>query len=494
MLVFRKFVVLVCLLELGLAVAVKKEHDGTQHADDLRFLKGKKSSKSKKKDATVCVDTGLEIAVTHADPASDVDEGIEGTLLYLVSAAKVREAWNAAKSVSSPIRATRPEENDTVGTFLMVTSSMSRTTITEASMEAEVYSGLYVDGEADIKYAIVCPLPDATTAGDKCKVYRLTDEDTRDARRLRDCNLTCEGICSSDSDCCESGIKCQGFLTKTCGGCTCFSPLSKVVVEGKGEATLTELAVGDRVLTRTSASGPLDTALAYQTVYDFGDWSRTKATTFLQIYTSSKGAPLEITPDHLIFLQDKEFPVAAAEVKVGDLLVGPEHFSPKVLQIKTVVREGFYAPFTSGSTILVDGILASCYTSQSKEQKSHLTIGGRNLLSWHMISHMWLAPKRLLCLGVSIKLCQPPSAQDVESYYEGWTEAGDSVAQFYEQQNVFVQTLMFLFFIVIFTLPIFFVEQLLLGSLPGAVTLVGLFLLSFYSKTVSKKKAPKKSL
>eukprot|EP00978_Attheya_sp_CCMP212_P021920 scaffold64477_cov52-Attheya_sp.AAC.2 len=62
------------------------------------------------------------------------------------------------------------------------------------------------------------------------------------------------------------------------------------------------------------------------------DQNHTAPTRFLQIYTTAQKDPLEITPDHLLYVQeDSSYPVPVGSMKVGDLLVSTSFPPPRVL-------------------------------------------------------------------------------------------------------------------------------------------------------------------
>merc|ERR1712048_1410472 len=112
--------------------------------------------------------------------------------------------------------------------------------------------------------------------------------------------------------------------------------------------SMENLRVGDRVLT---ASGK------YETVYAYGHFDEQKETQYIQFQTKSTGI-LEMTNDHLVYVQGKSRPVKAGSVRVGDVLLSRRSSSnatttmtdgvvPVIVEeIFTVVRKGLYAPLT----------------------------------------------------------------------------------------------------------------------------------------------------
>ena len=188
----------------------------------------------------------------------------------------------------------------------------------------------------------------------------------------------------------------------------CFSGATKVqVLMNTGEElikTMAELEVGDSVL---SANG------AYQTVYAFAHIDRTRPTRFHQFFTDtgSSEAALEVTENHLIFVEGKSHPVPARRVRAGDILKGIQsqqyQATLNVTSINTILREGLYAPLTNDGTLVVgnEKVVASNYIFLQESENliakdGHVQLRSIGTVSWlhHAdMSHMWLSPLRLVC-------------------------------------------------------------------------------------------------
>ena len=122
----------------------------------------------------------------------------------------------------------------------------------------------------------------------------------------------------------------------------CFSPMSTVIEQTKGKMLLKDLKFGDSVLAANQVFQPF--------VLDMHSHS-SKPTEFLQLHTEvsdndPKTAPIELTPDHMIFVDGKDLPILAGDVKLGDSLVGTSG-PTKVTKITTVMREGLFDPLTA---------------------------------------------------------------------------------------------------------------------------------------------------
>jgi len=122
----------------------------------------------------------------------------------------------------------------------------------------------------------------------------------------------------------------------------CFSPLSTVIEQMKGRMLLKDLKFGDSVLAANQVFQPF--------VLDMHSHP-SKPTEFLQLHTEvsdndPETAPIELTPGHMIFVDGKDLPVLAGDVKLGDSLVGTSG-PTKVTKITTVMRDGLFDTLTA---------------------------------------------------------------------------------------------------------------------------------------------------
>jgi hypothetical protein len=161
----------------------------------------------------------------------------------------------------------------------------------------------------------------------------------------------------------------------------CFSPVNIVNVKDKGSIPMHELQVGDLVQTATTYHPDQ----SYSRVLSFMHKEHDVEVEYLQIFTDHMKIPLEVSPNHLLFIQETNMNVVRAQdVQVGDLLQSGN----KVTHISTVKRHGLYAPVTETGTIWVSGVMASCYvdvlSSVAPNFQAHL-------------SHAALAPLRIKC-------------------------------------------------------------------------------------------------
>lgn len=159
------------------------------------------------------------------------------------------------------------------------------------------------------------------------------------------------------------------------------------------------LVTGDKVLTGNG----------YQTLYAFAHQDNQTQTEFLQIHTKADGNnPLEITSQHFVFLVGKQHAVPAHSIRPGDILQSTEWPDGMVVaEVNTVYRNGIHAPLTRDGTVVVDGVVASCYVVLQSSSGEFIEFQGgiSTGLSQHFFAHLSMTPVRMLCLGLSSDLC-----------------------------------------------------------------------------------------
>jgi len=156
-----------------------------------------------------------------------------------------------------------------------------------------------------------------------------------------------------------------------------------------------DLQVGDNIWTGNG----------YSPVYSFGHRSPRVNSEFLQIHTAAKTSPLEMTAEHLVFLEGKDSPVRADSLAAGDVLQGLVRMT--VTKIQTVERQGLYA-----------GVKTSSYISLQAGNSAVQLQNGISLLrmSQHDYIHAGLSPMRLLCMGISSSYCSTDNESGIPFY------------------------------------------------------------------------------
>lgn len=158
----------------------------------------------------------------------------------------------------------------------------------------------------------------------------------------------------------------------TGGGGMCFSRVNDVEVQGKGFISMDSLQIGDYVRAGNNK---------FSRVFSLIHTDRDMEAEFLQIHSGALKKPLEVTPDHMVFIDSSA--VRASEVKVGDTLG-----ENKVSKITSVKRRGVFAPVTESGDIVVNGILASSYAAVL----AHCPVNVQ-----HSGAQAFFAVRRLLC-------------------------------------------------------------------------------------------------
>ena len=133
-----------------------------------------------------------------------------------------------------------------------------------------------------------------------------------------------------------------------------------------------------------------------------------KPTRFIQIYTddAKNTVPLEVTPGHMVFLHDKNVPVQAGKIKVGDVLVGVTGPKTVTKLNSSITRNGFYNALTGDGTLIVDGILASSNTALNEEGEEYVNFGPFKVHVHTLVSSIGAPLVQLGCSKVSSFFCK----------------------------------------------------------------------------------------
>ncbi|CAB9529816.1 Warthog protein [Seminavis robusta] len=275
----------------------------------------------------------------------------------------------------------------------------------------------------------------------------------------------------------EQGIKIRtqadaGYqnLVLTCdcrnvaGGGGCFSGDTTVSVEGRGITSMKDLQVGDKVLTNHQ----------YEPVYSFGHYHENLVADFVEL-TTEKESYITLTGNHLLYANGNTNPIRADRVQVGDQLS-----TGTVKKVATVTKQGLYMPLTPSGKIEVNNVEASAYISMA----DYAPIQNHPLLSFwlseNFLVHLWLAPYRVYCMGVSSNHC-PNHVKNVDgdSGIMGYLLAGKQIAEFALEHNLLVQLLIGVPIFV--SLLAFHAVETVSGG-PAVAPLAVLFALGLYMK------------
>jgi hypothetical protein len=205
----------------------------------------------------------------------------------------------------------------------------------------------------------------------------------------------------------------------------------------KGEIKMKDLEVGDKIKSNKDM---------YDTVYAFGHYDASSATSYLQIKVQGLNKPLEISPNHLVYLKSKGSGVTttipASIVRVGDdLVLADGQSSSPVETITTVTRSGLFAPFTTSGTLVVSGVLASSYVSLHEDSRT-LCIGNYcTPISMHWLSHAFTFPRRLFCVHWHMWWC---GGDDNDNGIPHWVSGPKHFFEQILKEHVIVQGLVLL--------------------------------------------------
>jgi hypothetical protein len=167
-------------------------------------------------------------------------------------------------------------------------------------------------------------------------------------------------------------------------GLLCFSATNTVIAQGKGVVSMKSLEIGDYVQTSIQRDDK------FSRVLSFLHLDQEAEVDYLQIHVDTSDVPLEITPDHYLFVNDHRQTVRARDIQVGHVLG-----EGIVTGIHWIKHRGLYAPLTETGDIVVSGVPASCYV--------HLLDNVAPSIQ-RALSHTALAPLRIAC-GFDFSFC-----------------------------------------------------------------------------------------
>lgn len=136
-----------------------------------------------------------------------------------------------------------------------------------------------------------------------------------------------------------------------------------------------DLKDGDKILAADELGNT-----AYSDFIAFLDRDVNMPRTFLVLETSEPNVTLRLTAAHLVFIRDDSAASGMAAKFASGVKPGQEVFvwegwgrlrSARVDRVYTVEDRGSYAPLTAHGTIVVDGVLASCYAAVEEHRWAH---------------------------------------------------------------------------------------------------------------------------
>ncbi|KAM4560440.1 indian hedgehog B protein-like [Odontesthes bonariensis] len=184
-------------------------------------------------------------------------------------------------------------------------------------------------------------------------------------------------------------VKSDHSVAAKSGGC--FPGNASVTLEGGAQRSISALRPGERVLASAGSDG--GGRLVFSEVLTFLDRDPTTRRLFYTLQTEA-GARLSLTAAHLVFVSEGNCSegaepapgalrtVYASRAEPGQCLLVSEGAVGRLSRISRVgvhVRRGAFAPLTRRGTLVVDGVVASCYA----------------VVEQHWLAHWAFAPLRL---------------------------------------------------------------------------------------------------
>ncbi|KAG7265677.1 hypothetical protein CRUP_027754 [Coryphaenoides rupestris] len=201
-------------------------------------------------------------------------------------------------------------------------------------------------------------------------------------------------------------VKSEHSVAAKTGGC--FPGDGQVLLEGGATKRLRDILPGDRVLASSSADG--GSPLLFSPVLSFLDRQPGAVRTFYVIRTAA-GLNITLTAAHLIYISDGNCTDAAAaatssgpgrsgglggprtvfasEVRPGQCVLTPSPHHGNAATLATISRvtsvglrrsRGLYAPLTLHGSLVVDGVLASCYAAVDQPGLAHRALAPLRLI------------------------------------------------------------------------------------------------------------------
>mmetsp|Transcript_36651 Transcript_36651/g.98198 ORF Transcript_36651/g.98198 Transcript_36651/m.98198 type:complete len:294 (-) Transcript_36651:106-987(-) len=185
------------------------------------------------------------------------------------------------------------------------------------------------------------------------------------------------------------------------GGAGCFPGRASVYVKGRGPVPVSELSQGDSLLCGDVGAGQL----LFSPFLGHMHMEVSNPASFVSVKAgATDGAPLLLSPEHLVFAASSEdallVAVPAAALAEGQwiLRVDPLCGSFRRVQVSEVGEvsdKGFYAPLTQCGTVVVEGALCSCYADALP---ATLPAWLRSLATTHQAMHRAVLPLRVASL------------------------------------------------------------------------------------------------
>lgn len=134
------------------------------------------------------------------------------------------------------------------------------------------------------------------------------------------------------------------------------------------------------ILSRTSTTSNM--THSYSTVLGFSHRVHDVVYDDFMTITADDGSSVTLTPGHYTYAPTLK---RAADVRVGDRLQRADGTEGRVVELRYRVRgTGLFNPHTESGTIVVDGLVQSCYTESVQAAKAHALLAPVRML-WKVV-------------------------------------------------------------------------------------------------------------
>ncbi|KAL1492182.1 hypothetical protein ABEB36_012667 [Hypothenemus hampei] len=198
-------------------------------------------------------------------------------------------------------------------------------------------------------------------------------------------------------------VKSESSQAAKYGGC--FTGDATVLTSSGIHKRLSELHVGEKILAHDPTTGKQ----VFSEVILFLDYNPEQKREFLSLKLKS-GRTLTLTPNHLVMLKDGRT-VYAGSLSVSDkLLVSADENTlseDSIEEVKAVIRKGVFAPLTAVGTVVINGVVASCYATIDNQRVANLAFFPLRLV-WNFnlgIQRFWVLLNKPLT-GWSVQMDQ----------------------------------------------------------------------------------------
>jgi len=157
----------------------------------------------------------------------------------------------------------------------------------------------------------------------------------------------------------------KGLRGGSVGGQGCFSGSSTVKLSNGKTITINNLSTGDEVLTVNPNSGKTE----FSPVYMWGHRDSEAVSKFYEVSTAD--SKIVLTPGHYLYVSENGCANASMSttttlspelLKIGQGIWTAEGKCAAITSIKQIEEKGIFNPYTLSGTIVVDNIVASCYS------------------------------------------------------------------------------------------------------------------------------------